>query len=81
MGALDAEGHRVMTKRALREMLAIDPAQVKFDCTGLRDEGRIIKGDSIPPGMTLVVVGPDPFTKRSWYANAYNRADGTLVVR
>ena len=81
VGALDVEGRRIKTKRALREMMAIDPAQVRFDCTSIFDRGRLIEGHQIPPGMVLVVVGPEPHKKRSWYANAYVKSDGQIVVR
>lgn len=40
------------------------------------DGGDQISGDSLPPGDTLQVVGPDPFTSRKWYASV--KADGKV---
>jgi hypothetical protein len=80
-GARDSNGHRIPSKKKLRELLASDASSVSFDCTAMNQEGRIIRGDDIPPGMTLVVVLPDPYENRRFYANVFIKADGSLVVR
>lgn len=80
VGAYGPGENRVPNKKTLRELLLNDPSSVKFDCTSIRQEGRIICGDNIPPGMTLVVVLPDPYESRRYYANVFVKPDGSLVV-
>ena len=66
------DGVRPRTKKALREALAVSPADVRFDQTSALAAGKIsscdLRGDAVPPGYRLAVVGPDPYTHRRWYA-------------
>lgn len=79
-GARDAVGReRIPTKKRLKEMAA-EPGSLVFDPTSLFDKRGEIRGDSIPPGVTLSVCGPDPYKHRRWYASVTAK-DGKLVVR
>lgn len=70
VGAKDRDGRRFRTKRALREALDFAPSEVLFDCTEHHTSALpMYCADSIPTGVRLVVVGPDPYRKRDWYAN------------
>lgn len=65
-------GVRPPTKKALREALASAPETVTFDPTarhGSRSLETEIKATVEMIGADkFEVCGPDPFTKRSWYA-------------
>lgn len=64
------DGERPKTKKALREALRDTPHLVSFDGTSplSPDGGRNYRADEVPAGTTLVVCGPDPYTKRNWWA-------------
>lgn len=71
VGASDRDGNRIKTKTALKAALSQDPESVLFDGTspmGPQDFGRPATVSKLERGVTLVVVGPDPHTKRTWYA-------------
>jgi len=71
VGASDRDGKRIKTKKALKESLAQDPMSVLFDGTSNMGPQAFATYGSIahlPAGDVLSVVGPDPYTKRTWYA-------------
>lgn len=72
-------GARPRTKKALREALATAPGSVIFDTTAAFNPFAHYRATEIPAGVTLSVVGPDPYAKRSWYASVTFR-DGRLVI-
>ena len=65
-------GSHPKTKKALKEAMVSDPANVVFVTTSAFEDERAIQGDDIPTGAILSVVGPDPYEKRSWYATVKN---------
>lgn len=70
VGAHDREGRRYRTKRALREALDSAPSEVIFYSTEHNTSALPeYRADSIPTGVRLEVVGPDPYKRRLWYAN------------
>lgn len=73
-----ANGRAIPTKSALKQALKTDPFSVTFYGTS---PFTPFTGDctSIPQGTTLTVVGPDPYTKRSWYASVTVK-NGKVVV-
>lgn len=77
VGAL-VNGERPPTKKALREALTNAPATVELDSTAAVGAhiGETFRGDNIPDGVRLNVVGPDPYTARNWYANVTRGRDG-----
>jgi hypothetical protein len=83
-GALTTRRVRVQTKKQLKDLIAEDPALVIFDPTsmhpGSNNNGNDISGDSIPDGVVLSVVGPDPSRSRKWYASVSKGARGGIKV-
>jgi hypothetical protein len=62
---------RPASKKALREALRDAPATVKFDSTALMGprSGDTIKAEPADIGTySLSVAGPDPYSRRDWYA-------------
>jgi hypothetical protein len=66
-------GSRPRTKKALREAVASAPQTVTFDSTAALGPGAGRTFSASDPEdigtAVLVVTGPDPYTKRNWYAN------------
>lgn len=79
VGAVDDRGRGFATKKALKEALAADPSGVNFfgtsDFTPYHSDGN-----GIPLGVTLSVVGPDPYTSRKWYATVERGRDRGIKV-
>jgi hypothetical protein len=87
VGANDSKGKRVPTKAKLKELvrtaqeLEADEV-VFFDQTSIVHDGGLpgtITLNDLKPGTVLVVVGPDPYTRRNWYANV-ERKNGKVKV-
>lgn len=73
----------VSTKKALREAIAADPANVRFYVTDAigPNAGRTVTANNLDSGVKYTVVGPDPYTSRKWYATVEKRADGKVSVK
>lgn len=69
VGAKNAAGDRIPTKKALMEALKKSPAEVVFDPTSMFGRQQDIRGDEIPENSVLSVVGPDPEKNRRWFAS------------
>ena len=69
------------TKKSLASAVKADPSKVRFQCTS--EYGTVFNGavSDMPKGATLSVVGPNPFTKRDWYASIAFTASGMLRVK
>lgn len=60
---------RVPSKKALKEAMANHPEEVYFEGTAeMFQTVEGYRGNEIPEGIKLSVVGPDPRTNRRWYA-------------
>lgn len=81
VGAFLPNGSRPHTKAALKAALAAQPAETTFDTTSALDPQTVYVGDGIPPGVTLQIVGPDPYRKRTWYASVSRGKSGRVVVK
>ncbi len=57
------------TKSALKIAVKSDPSAVYFYCTSPLGQTFNGKVSDMPEGVTLQVVGPDPYNNRSWYAS------------
>ena len=83
VGASDRlTGLRIKSKKALKEALSQDLASVVFDGTspmGPQDFAHPATVSALTDGHKLSVVGPDPYTKRSWYASVF-LVDGKIRV-
>lgn len=71
---------RPLTKRALREALAGDASAVRLVTTSAFG-GFAGRATELPPDLSFVVVGPDPYRKRSWYASVQRKADGSITCK
>lgn len=70
VGATDRAGNDIPTKKALRAALSQDLASVVFYNTspmGPAFRGHV--GDLADEDTSLTVCGPNPYTKRNWWAN------------
>lgn len=68
--ATDNRGRNFKTKKALREAYADDPTQVEFADTSAFNPRGVLNGAELTP--IDVIVGPDPYRDRRWYANVKN---------
>lgn len=75
-------GRRPASKAALKRALADAPETVEFDLTSpFNSVDGPLTGVSIPAGVRLSVVGPDPFTKRSFYGTiALSERTGKITL-
>lgn len=82
-GAL-VNGRRPATKAELKRALASDPASVVFDSTAMMGphagEDLTVETLKAEPATTFSVVGPDPYTRRNWYASVKANGSGKVVV-
>lgn len=73
------DGERVRTKTELKLAAKNHPGGLKFFSTSAFNIGSVWYGDELTTEDHLIVVGPDPYTDRRWYANITYR-NGKLVV-
>lgn len=81
-GALDANGMRFKTKKALKEACINAPDSVGFDCTDFLGPFQDLTFTSIDPqpyDAKLTVCGPDPYSNRKWYATVEKTTNGWKV--
>jgi len=72
------------TKAALMRAIKEDPTRVYLtDTTApvLGDTKWQGRASDLPDGVVFNVVGPDPFTKRDWYASVYRNKTGGITVK
>lgn len=68
----------VPSKKALKEAVKAESGELSF--YGTSDFTPFSGGlDAVTEGTVLVVVGPNPYNSRKWYANV-TRKGGKLVV-
>lgn len=81
-GGADFSGKR--TKSNLKRAIKEEPQNVYlYDTTAPILGGPKWTGmaSELPEGVIFNVVGPDPFTDRSWYASVYRGKDGVVRVK
>lgn len=71
---------RCQTKKALKEVVRDIPDKLYLSTTSMFPGGYSGRAVDMPDDLTFTVVGPDPHTRRNWYANVKKKADGSLVV-
>ena len=64
--AIGPDGKKFRTKKALREAVAANQSVVFIDTSAFNNRGTVRAADL---RESDVVVGPDAYTQRSWYAN------------
>jgi hypothetical protein len=68
------------TKKALKEAIAADPTKVELYATSSMGPQFSGTADQLPEDAEFSVVGPDPYTRRDWYATVKWGVRGTLTV-
>lgn len=76
---------RVKTKAELKRLLKAEPQNVTFDTTSLHAKPETVIASDLgnrPHGASesWSIVGPDPYSKRDWYATVKVNAKKNLVV-
>ncbi len=70
------------TKKALRDAMQQNPADVELYETSVFGGGTVITGDKVTsPGVKYSVTGPNPFTSRKWYATIERTKNGNTTVK
>lgn len=66
------------TKAALKAAIKDDPKSVYLYATSSMGPQFSGPADQLPEGTDFIVVGPDPFRKRDWYANVTRGRNGLV---
>jgi len=70
------------TKKELKRCVKEEPHNVLlYDTTAVMPSKFNDTADKLPDNVTFNVVGPDPYTRRDWYASVLRNNRGQLVVR
>lgn len=69
------------TKTALRTAIKEDPSSVVLFATSQMGPQFNDSADKLPDDTVFNVVGPDPYTKRDWYASVQRNNRGSLTVK
>lgn len=65
------------TKKALREAVVAGTDPLVYDTSAFSNRGTVRLSTLVPSD---VIVGPDPYNARNWYANVKRDAKGNLKV-
>jgi hypothetical protein len=68
------------TKTALKAAINTDPSRVQLYATSSMGPQFRGTADTLPADAEFLVVGPDPYTRRDWYATIKRGVRGNLVV-
>lgn len=63
------DGTNFASKKAFREAMKNEPENVTFTGTSIFDPDTQFSGVECRNHEPLIVVGPDPYRNRKWYAN------------
>lgn len=79
-GGADLAHGRPRTKKELKEAIADDPEKVHLYSTNNTTQGWSGYASALPEDVHFLVVGPDPYNKRNWYATVKKNKRGVLAV-
>lgn len=68
------------TKTLLKARIKEDPSKVMLFSTSNMGPTFTDSADKLPVGVKFLVVGPNPYSKRDWYATVKVGRNGKLVV-
>ena len=79
-GGVTSRSIQIPTKKMLKDLVKTGPSQVFFYPTS--EIGQTWSGSlaELPKGVTLSVVGPDPYRSRKWYASITKTLAGNWKV-
>jgi hypothetical protein len=69
------------TKAGLREAVKTTPSNVYLYDTSAFGSKFSGSATELPKSICFNVVGPDPYSRRDWYASVYMGRGGKLVVK
>ena len=69
------------TKGRLKDLIKREPQNVFLYDTSAHGSKFSGEARKLPKNMEFLVVGPDPYSKRDWYATVYWGRDGKLKVK
>jgi hypothetical protein len=69
------------SKAELKKFIKADPSSVYLYATSSMGPQFSDTADKLPEGMVFNVVGPDPYTKRDWYASVFRNTRGGITVQ
>lgn len=69
------------TKTGLKDAIKYRPHEVTLYGTSDMGPQFSNRADALPEGTCFNVVGPNPYSRRDWYASVYRGRGGKLVVR
>jgi hypothetical protein len=73
-------GLRPASKKAVREALAANPADVRIENTDFLGGGSAVdRASDLQVGDKVVFVGPDPYTNRRFYGTIVATTKGLIV--
>jgi hypothetical protein len=78
MQGVFAQGERIKTKKGLKLLVATVPHTVRLEATSIMGNEYDGPVTEAPDGK-YYIVGPDPYNKRSWYANITKAGDKIKV--
>jgi len=72
----------IPTKKALKDAITANPANVYFYDTSVFSVDRLISGtlDILEKGIKYSVCGPNPYENRKWYATVEITPSGAIRV-
>lgn len=77
--------HEIKTKKALKEAVASQGAETIMveDTSMFEDNLKIVSLVELyaKRGSVAVIVGPDVYNDRKWYANIDRKKDGTYFIK
>lgn len=76
---INGSGRRPKSKKEIKEAIATNPSSIYIQATSVFGNEYDGPASELPEGAKVYFVGPDPFTKRSFYGSI-TRSGGKLKV-
>jgi hypothetical protein len=73
-------GSKNKTKKALKDAIKADPSKVYMYDTSAFGSKFSGPANALPEGVCFNVVGPDPYSRRDWYASVYKGRNGMVCT-
>lgn len=80
MYGIFVEGRRPRSKKEVREAVANNPASVDLEATSMFGDETSRNVCTLPLHSRITFVGPDPYTKRSFFGNIERTSNGDFKV-
>lgn len=80
MQGIFINGKRPKSKKQIRESLQSQSDKINLEATSLFNNERDGSILEMSPGESVLIVGPDPYTDRRFYAKLIRRNDGSFKL-